>query len=111
MMRPKSTNPGAGDSGARQVRSVEPAENSQESPRPQVLHCCGACRFFHPAVTMADGYSDRAGECRRSEPQISRDSEASWQYMRAWPIVWREDWCGKFEQMPCAAELAEGPNV
>lgn len=56
---------------------------------------CKTCVFYSEGVN-GESFTPRGlevGECRRSLPRANVDYEGQWQYMRAFPIVYQDDWC------------------
>ncbi len=55
---------------------------------------CGSCKWAIPIIYGKYGRAtDPDFQCRRGPPtaQISPSSYGS---QRAWPLVWKDDWCG-----------------
>ncbi len=50
---------------------------------PGVKDTCAQCRFFQP-----DCVPQVPGQCRRHSPAVLS--------LRAWPLVYQDDWCGEW---------------
>ena len=56
---------------------------------------CASCKWARPLTYGKDGRAtDPDYQCRRSPP-TAIISPSSYARERAWPLVWKADWCGE----------------